>query len=52
MAHYSFSDPLNILPCEETGIGYKSIVKLNFAQPMHQVFVMKYCIIFKPSLSE
>ena len=25
-----FSDPPNILPCEGTGIGYKSIVKLKF----------------------
>ena len=24
MAHYFFSDPPNILPCEGTGIGYKS----------------------------
>ena len=30
MAHYFFSDPPNILPCEGTGIGYKSIVKLKF----------------------
>ena len=53
MAHYSFSDPPNILPCEGTDIGYKSTVKVKFfAQPMHQVFVMKYCIIFKTSLSE
>ena len=53
MAHYFFSDPPNILPCEGTGIGYKSIVKLKFfAQPMHQIFVMKYCILFKTSLSE
>ena len=48
MAHYSFSYPPNILPCEGTGIGYKSTVKVKFfAQPMHQVFVMKYCIILK-----
>ena len=25
------SDPLNILICEKTGIGYKSIVKLKFS---------------------
>ena len=48
-----FSDPPNILPCEGTGIGSKSIAKLKFfAQPMHQVFVIKYCILLKTSLSE
>ena len=48
-----FSDPPNILPLEGTGIGYKSIVKLKvFAQPMHRVFVIKYCILLKTSLSE
>ena len=48
MAH-----PPKILPCEGTGIGYKSIVILNFfAQPMHQVFCYKYCILLKTSLSE
>ena len=48
-----FSDPPNILPCEGTGIGYKSKAKLKFfAQPMHQVFVIKYCILLKTSLSE
>ena len=53
MAHYFFSDPPNILLCEGNGIGYKSIVKLKFfAQPMHQVFVIKYCILLKTSLSE
>ena len=53
MPNYFFSDPPNILPCEGTGIGYKSIVKLKlFAQPMHQVFVIKYCILLKTSLSE
>ena len=51
MAHYFSSDPPNILPCEGTGIGYKSIVKLKFL-PMHQVFVIKYCILLKTSLSE
>ena len=30
MAHYFFSDPPNILPCEGTGIGHKSKVKLKF----------------------
>ena len=50
MAHYFFSDPPNILPCEGTGIGYKSIVKLKFfAQPTHQVFVIKYCILSNDS---
>ena len=53
MAHYFFSDPPNILSCEGTGIGYKVIVKLKFfAQPIQQVFVIKYCILLKTSLSE
>ena len=53
MADYFFSDPPNILPFEGTGIDYKSIVKLKvFAQPMHRVFVIKYCILLKTSLSE
>ena len=54
MAHYFFSDPPNILPCEGTGIGFTSIVKLKFfAKPMHQVFFfIKYCILLKTSLSE
>ena len=53
MAHYFFSDPPNILPCEGTGIGYKSMVKLKFfVQPMHQIFVIEYCILLKTSLSE
>ena len=53
MAHYFFSDPPNILPYEGNGIGYKSMVKLKFfAQPMHQVFVTKYCIVLKTSISE
>ena len=47
------SDPPNILLCEGIGIGYKSIVKLKFcAQPMHQIYVIKYCILLKTSLSE
>ena len=47
------SEPPNILPFEGTGIGYKIIVKLKvFAQPMHQVFIIKYCILLKTSLSE
>ena len=46
-----FSDPPNILPFKGTGIGYKSVVKLKvFAQPMHQVFAIKYCILLKTSL--
>ena len=53
MAHYFFSDPPNILLREGTGIGYKSIVRLMFfAQPMYQVFVIKYCILLETSLSE
>ena len=52
MAHF-FCDPPNVFPFEGTGIGSKSIVKLKvFAQPMHQVFVIKYCILLKTSLSE
>ena len=48
-----FSDPPKIVPCGGTGIGYKSIVKLKvFAQPMHQIFVIKYCIHLETSLSE
>ena len=48
-----FRGPLNILPFEGTGISYKSIVKLKvFAQPIHQVFVIKYCILLKTSLSQ
>ena len=50
MADYFCSEPPNILPFEGTGIGYKSIVKLKvFAQPMHRVFVIKYCILLKTS---
>ena len=45
MADYFCSEPPNILPFEGTGISHKSIVKLKvFAQPMHQAFVMKYCL--------
>ena len=48
-----FSEPPNILPFKGTGICSKSIVKLKvFAQPMHRVFVIKYCILLKTSLSE
>ena len=50
MADYFCSEPPNILPFEGTGIGYKSIVKLKvFAQTM---FIIKYCILLKTSLSE
>ena len=46
-------DPPNNLICEGTGIGYKSIVKLKFcSQPMHQVHIVNYCILFKTSLSK
>ena len=52
-ADYFSSDFLNILSCEGTGIGYKSIVTLKVcAQPMHQVYLIKYCILLKTSLSE
>ena len=48
MADYFCSEPPNILPFEGTGIGYESIVKLKgFAQPMHRVFIIKYCILLK-----
>ena len=44
------SDPPNILLYVGTGIGYKSIVKLKFcAQPMHQIYVIEYCILIKTS---
>ena len=47
------SDPPNIILCERTGIGYKIIVKSKFcAQPMHQIYVIKYCILLKTNLSE
>ena len=50
---FFFTDPTNILSYMEIGTGYKSIVKLKFcAQPMHQIFVIKYCILLKTSLSE
>ena len=46
-------DPTDISSCVEIGIGYKSIVKLNICtQSMHQMFVIKYCILLKTSLSE
>ena len=47
------SDPPNILLCVGIGIGYKISVKLKFcAQPMHQIFIIKYCILLKTVLSE
>ena len=44
--HINFSsDPTDILLCVQIGIGCKSIVILKFcAQPMHQIFVIKYSI--------
>ena len=52
--HITFSSNLtNILLCVGIGIGYKSIVKLKLcAQPMHQIYVIKYCIPLKTSLSK
>ena len=53
MAHYFSSDPTNISLCVRIGIGYKISVKLKFcAQPMHQIYIIKYCILLKTSLSE
>ena len=53
MAHYFFSDPTEIFLCEGTDIGYKSKVVLKFrAQRMHQIYVIKYCILLKTRLSE
>ena len=52
MVHFSI-DPTDISSCVGIGIGYKSIVKLNIcAQPVHQIFVIKDCILLKTSLSE
>ena len=52
--HYFCVDSLMFFPlilltlCVEIGIGYKTIVKLKFcAQSMHQIYVMKYCILLK-----
>ena len=40
------SDPTNIL-CAGNGSGSKSIFKVEFcAQPMHQIYVMKYCMLY------
>ena len=53
MAHYFSSDPPNISLCVQIGISYKISVKLKFcAQPMHQIYIIKYCILLKTSLSE
>ena len=53
MAHYFFSEPPDILLYEGTGIGYKSIDKSKFcAQPMHQIYVIKYCILLVSTLLE
>ena len=53
MAYYFFSDPPNILLWEGIGIGYKTSVKLKFyVQLMHQIYIIKYCILLKTSLSE
>ena len=37
--------------CVGIGIGCKGIIKFKFcAQPMHQIYVLKYCILLKTSL--
>ena len=52
MAHQFSYDPINSLLSVGIGIGYKSIVKLKFCvQPMHQIYVIKYYILLKTSLS-
>ena len=44
------SDPSNILVC--VGVS-KIIVKVKLcAQPMHQIYVIKYCILRKTTSSE
>ena len=52
--HIIFSSDLpNILLCLRIGICYKIKVKLKFcAQPMHQLYVIKYCILLKTISSE
>ena len=53
MARQFSYDPTNSLLSVGIGIGYKSIVKLKFcAQPMHQIYVIKYYILLKTSSSE
>ena len=47
------SDPPNILLCVGIGIGCKSMVKLKFcAQPMHQIYVIKYRSLHKTCVSD
>ena len=47
------SDPSNILLCVGVSIGCKIIVKLKLcAQPMHQIYGIKYCILRKTTSSE
>ena len=47
------SDPSNILVCVGVSIGRKIIVKVKLcAQPMHQIYVIKYCILRKTTSSE
>ena len=47
------SDPTDILLCVGIGNGYKSIFILKFfTQPMHQIYVLKYYILFKTNFSE
>ena len=52
--HINFSsDPTNILLCVGIDVSFKSTVKFKFyAQPMHQIYYTKYCILLKTSLSE
>ena len=48
-----FSDPNKISLCAGIGIGYRSIAKLKLCtQPVHQIYLIKYCIPPKTSLSE
>ena len=52
LVHFS-TDPTDISSSVGIGIGYKIIFKLNVcAQAMYQIFVIKYCILLKTSLSE
>ena len=53
MAHYFSSDLPNILLRVGIGIGYKISVKLKFcAQPVHQIYIIKYCLLLKTTLSD
>ena len=48
MVHYFPSDPTNISLYVGIDIGYKSIVQLKFyAQPMHQIYKVKYYTFLK-----